>query len=376
MPTIAQDSSESRALAESLACGEREIHPRGHVTVPEMCEEETPLRAALKHGAPTLVSTLLHGILLFVLGLWSVAIPESEEFKIASALKGVEEEMEEFADFELEELELTEQEELASEMSAVELEPVDMSDLSASELLSVTPLPELAASFDTSDLMLSGLGKGNQGLGESLEMNSGTMASFFGTKSRGNRIVFVVDSSCSMVQGRMHTTLIEIVRSVSQMTQKQSFSVILFSDQVYPMFFPSSIDEMLPATAENKQKLAMWLNTIELCIGGQMVEAIEMAATLRPHVVYVLSDGGPSIKAIETLKEENQWRFVINTLGMTVRDEEAQQRLVSLAKTFGGVYRPVYVNPVARELAKQQRFPANNKGPGRVWGTKVRVRTR
>jgi hypothetical protein len=63
-------------------------------------------------------------------------------------------------------------------------------------------------------------------------------AVFFGTRSQGNRIVFVVDNSSSMKDGRLEAAVTELVRSVEALSPRQAFYVIFVSDQTYPMFFP------------------------------------------------------------------------------------------------------------------------------------------
>ena len=66
---------------------------------------------------------------------------------------------------------------------------------------------------------------------------------------------------------------------------------MFYSDQAYPMFYPQSVMEPLAATRENKDKLFAWLRTVELCSGGALLKAVEIAESLQPHAVYVLSDG-------------------------------------------------------------------------------------
>jgi hypothetical protein len=58
---------------------------------------------------------------------------------------------------------------------------------------------------------------------------------FFGTKSAGDRFVFVVDNSSSMKDGRLEAAIAELVRSVEAMSRRQSFYVIFVSDQTYPI---------------------------------------------------------------------------------------------------------------------------------------------
>ena len=77
-------------------------------------------------------------------------------------------------------------------------------------------------------------GAGMADIGEGLKA-----ATFFGARSRGERFVFVVDNSNSMIRGRFETALLELIRTVDNMTPKQQFYVIFFSDTAYRMFHPN-----------------------------------------------------------------------------------------------------------------------------------------
>lgn len=63
---------------------------------------------------------------------------------------------------------------------------------------------------------------------------------FFGTEAVGDRIVFLVDNSGSMKQGRMETTVLELLRSIDAMTKDQSIYIVFYSDEAYPMFYPKN----------------------------------------------------------------------------------------------------------------------------------------
>ncbi|MEM1305376.1 MAG: hypothetical protein AAGG46_10800, partial [Planctomycetota bacterium] len=218
------------------------------------------LAALLYSSPPWLVSTLIHCIGVGALAVISVAaLPEAVDFKIASSFEG-EEELDELVDIDLEELPELEVEEVSLDAS-----PMKIEELITSEMVSVTSVTEIANSFQATDLATSGFGDAIEGDGKSNGKMSGATSSFFGAKTRGDRVVYIVDASNSMTKGRMETTLMEITRSVNAMQKQQSFYVIMYSDQAYPMFFPQGIDEMLPVTDTNKQKLGAWLNTVETC---------------------------------------------------------------------------------------------------------------
>ncbi len=88
----------------------------------------------------------------------------------------------------------------------------------------------------------NGQKKGGGGGGSRSGGPSGS-ALFFGTQTKGDRFVFVVDNSSSMKNGRFEMAISELVKTVEGLTPRQSFYVIFVSDQPYPMFMlnpPSS----------------------------------------------------------------------------------------------------------------------------------------
>jgi hypothetical protein len=176
-------------------------------------------------------------------------------------------------------------------------------------------------------------------------------AVFFGARSQGNRIVFVVDNSSSMKDGRFEAAVAELVRSVEALSQRQSFYVIFVSDQPYPMFYPHPAAELLPATAPNKKRLAEWLPKALLASGKnrEMIKAMDLAASLRPHAVYLLWDGDMRYsdkvrqEVMNHLTRPNQWSFPIHTLGMGITSLDAEYNLSAIATAHGGTYRRVDV---------------------------------
>lgn len=191
--------------------------------------------------------------------------------------------------------------------------------------------------------------------------------SFFGTPAKANCIVFLVDNSGSMKQGRMETTLFELARSVEAMTEKQRFYVVFYSDQAYPMLYPSSVMEPLAATRENKERLYRWLQTVELCSGGALVKAMELAESLQPQVVYVLSDGDiSSVRTMEKLTQANGRKFAIHTLGMGVSKPQDAQNLAAIAQANRGTFQMVRPLPAAVQMAKARPIRSNSFGI--AWG--------
>jgi hypothetical protein len=191
--------------------------------------------------------------------------------------------------------------------------------------------------------------------------------SFFGTPAQANRVVFLVDNSGSMKYGRMETTLFELARSIDSLSEKQEFYVVFYSDQAYPMLYPESVMKPLPATKQNKERLYSWLYTVELCQGGALLKAMEIAKSLDPQVVYLLSDGDITGEVtMQRLTQPNAHKFSVHTLGMGVAKPQDAQNLAAIAAANRGTFQMVRPSPAATQSAKLRPFKSNGRGVS--WG--------
>ncbi|MCI0334283.1 MAG: hypothetical protein L0228_13775 [Planctomycetes bacterium] len=121
------------------------------------------------------------------------------------------------------------------------------------------------------------------------------------------------------------------------------------------MFFPERAPDLVPATPPNKKRLAEWLPKAILASGNnrKLIEAMNMAADLRPHAVFLLWDGDMKysdkvrLEVMTHLTRPNQWNFAIHTLGMgTTTSLDAEQNLTTIAQAHGGTFRRVDVPTV------------------------------
>jgi hypothetical protein len=222
----------------------------------------------------------------------------------------------------------------------------------------------MAGGMAAGDGRIAAGGKGRGSNGDEKRLG---MTNFFGTPARANRVVFLVDNSGSMKQGRMETTLLELVRSVESLGDKQEFYVVFYSDQAYPLFYPHSEMKAVAATRENKERLYRWLHTIELCTGGALLKAVEMAESLEPQVVYVLSDGNiTSRRTLEQLTQPGARKFALHTLGMGVAKPQDAQNLAAIAAAHRGTFQMVRPLPAAVQIAKSRPIRSNPFGVS--WG--------
>ena len=216
----------------------------------------------------------------------------------------------------------------------------------------------------------SGGGRGEFGMG----LGAKPTAKFFGAKIEGKRIVFVLDNSGSMQGGRLETVIAELRRSVDSLAADQQFYVFFYSDQVYPLFYPQTVDRYVAPTEETKKRLAAWLDTVELCLGDSVIDAMNAAVDIEPSTVLLLSDGRIASKKNMARLLAGGGGFPIHTIAVGLgKAPVGRQNLESIAKTHHGEFRDAPVSAEMRELAEAHPRPYHNDAPGAVWGRSVRA---
>jgi hypothetical protein len=320
------------------------------------------------------ISMIVHLILFLTLGLITIAIPATADFAIIAGSQDANEPLEQMAEVDLAE-ELENMEELSPSFDSPQVNESDMSELTlASSVADTSDLgPEVIESDSVSQI--NAIFSDSGSAMESLTDKVGKMTtSFFGSKSKGRRFVFVVDNSNSMTKGRFHTALNELAKTVEQMEKDQYFYVIFFSDTAYPLFWPSPVSQLVPATRQNKERLHQWLYTVELCLHTRGEAAMQLALSLRPDAIYILGDGAFTDKTTIKLTQPHNRRTPIFTLGMEV-PEKGKLQLTQIAKSNQGTYRLVAVDPGAARAAQQSPIK-RNRTRGVIWGVKLPLKAK
>lgn len=220
------------------------------------------------------------------------------------------------------------------------------------------PVGEIGALFGADGRGMAPSGSGRGG------------ATFFGVRAEGHKFVYLVDNSTSMDEGRFETAAAELVRSVRMLDEDQLFYVIFFSDTAYPLFYPDSTPHMAPATMENKEELADWLATVELCGETRGEEAMAQALALSPDAIYLLGDGAFNDRTIRRTLLFDAPQLTIHAMGFDM-EERAAAGFRLLAKKFGGTFTHVHVRAEMKRLAHQLGRPRNH-APHGVWGLRLR----
>jgi hypothetical protein len=307
-----------------------------------------------KAASPLLCSFALHAVILSLCVTFTIATIVRDEIPLLSTpghldevsvdqFDNVEIPITRFEDQELQNVTYEKPEFNLADNAVTEVEPAEFG-VGTQALGEIGQLDALPSELGT--LMA---GAGSPGGGE--PGGAPGEAIFFGARSKGDRFVFVVDNSSSMKGGRLEAATVELLNAVNALTPKQSFYVIFVSDQTYPMFFPVRAPDLVPATPENRKRLAQWLPKAILASGNnrKLIEAMDMAAALQPHAVFLLWDGDMKysekvrLDVMTHLTQPNLWNFQIHTLGMGVTSLDAEQNLTTIANAHGGTFRRVDV---------------------------------
>ena len=122
-----------------------------------------------------------------------------------------------------------------------------------------------------------------------------------------------------------------------------------------PMFFPQQEPSLVPATPENKRRLAEWAPKAILASGKnrELIKAMDLAASLQPQAVYLLWDGDlrysetVRLDVLTHLTQPNEWPFIVHTLGMGITSPNSEQNLRMIAQAHSGTFRRIDV-PASR----------------------------
>lgn len=324
------------------------------------------------------LSLLVHVIVLMALALvTAVVIDHEPEVVISTSISGEpDESIEDFSEIEMEEPdELIEEQPLFQpEMPEMPKLTFDESAMASATNAVAATTTHVAASEGAPAAMTETAGSPTAG------SETGKAVTFYGSKSKGNRFVFLIDNSPNMNnEGRMLMALDQLMRAVNQMSAKQWFYVIFYSDRAYPLFFPDTELGMVEAQRRNKQRLQQWLSTVELCdsrpTGSKAIEeTLRLAKSVDPSTIYFLTDGDYARKVASVLDDE-PLNAPLNVIGLTPSKMTNQserdavkklQKFAELAEANRGTFTPV---PSTSNFPSDVLVERNRDEPGPVWGT-------
>lgn len=153
-------------------------------------------------------------------------------------------------------------------------------------------------------------------------------ASFFGYEFVARSVVFVIDASGSMSGKRFDRARKELATSISQLKPHQQFFVIFYTHETFPMFWPNTINTMIPATPKNIRETLLWMERSTTDGGTQPQKSMVIALNLRPDVVFLLSDGQIPAETRQITFANNR-RSIVHTIGFGSNIGATVMRLIA-----------------------------------------------
>jgi hypothetical protein len=152
-----------------------------------------------------------------------------------------------------------------------------------------------------------GLGEGNASLPTGGK--AGTVkAQLFGIEGEGSRFVYVIDRSDSMngFEGKpMQRAKAELLQSMSTLGPTHQFQVIFYSDTPMPYGGATGRGPQLLRGDDRSKELAQrFIQNISAIGGTNHIDALRMALSMGPDIVFFLTDGDfpqPAGKAVEDI---------------------------------------------------------------------------
>ncbi len=177
------------------------------------------------------------------------------------------------------------------------------------------------------------------------ERGYGRGASFFGSRAYGDRFVYVLDSSSSMTGSRWTAACAQLIKSIEQLEPNQEFFVICF-DYHTTFLFDLAPHNIKYATKTEKSPRAVrkWLASRTLGNATMPAEALQVALSLNPDAIFLLSDGELQDESVLMLRMLNaaaatSQQIPIHTISLYSR--EGWWALQQIAADNGGTFTPV-----------------------------------
>jgi hypothetical protein len=167
---------------------------------------------------------------------------------------------------------------------------------------------------------------------------------FFGQQAHGSRFVYLVDSSGSMYDhNAIARAKAELRNSLEQLDPTQQFQIIFYNDQTIPMKGIEGKSQMFWGTDVNRTLASQFIRSIQPDGGTRHLDALLLALSYGPEVLFFLTDAGEPIlyaKDLDTIKRRNNGRTQIHTIefGKLANLNLETNFLKKLARDNGGGY--------------------------------------
>ncbi|WP_437186577.1 vWA domain-containing protein [Planctomicrobium sp. SH668] len=203
-----------------------------------------------------------------------------------------------------------------------------------------------------------GAGKG-RGYGNGKGEGTGD---FFAIDHEGKSAVFVVDASRSMGMpypgpaiNRFNRVKLELLHTITQMTENERFFIIFFNENSHPM----PADRLMEADPVTKHRYLTWMARFPAEGKTDPEVSLMQAVSLKPDVIYFLTDGDIRFDMILNVTKMNQGRVPIHTIGFG--DDRGEKLMKELAARNQGTYK--FIAPEEWEGEDVVVAEENPKGP-------------
>jgi len=162
-------------------------------------------------------------------------------------------------------------------------------------------------------------------------------ASFFGTKSKGSRFVFVIDKSGSMGDKKKFVRAKrELIKTLRALPKNSRFMVYFFDEGSEKM----PVNNMMAAVPSNISWAEDWVKSVGMGGGTDPRKALKSGFSLKPDTIWLLTDGvfNDESGVLAKIRSANPKSIArINTLA--IMDRGGEKVLKQIAKENGGTYR-------------------------------------
>jgi hypothetical protein len=170
----------------------------------------------------------------------------------------------------------------------------------------------------------------------------GPATSFFQIATEARSVVYVIDRSASMGLNRsLDIARKELLASLNRLPATARFQVIAYNRAAEPL--PLGDGGLVVATAENKERAASFIQTLDAEGDTAHVQALKRALALRADVIYFLTDAdGFKVDQVRPITSLNHGRSVIHAVHLAAAESAAHNYpLELLAFENHGIYKCV-----------------------------------
>ncbi len=204
------------------------------------------------------------------------------------------------------------------------------------------------------------------GLGFSVGPKGGGKArtGMFGLMGEGYKFVYVFDRSGSMGgdgSASLKAVKAELLASLKNLDTVHQFQIIFYNHRPV-LFNPSGTPgKLVFGTGQNKLAVERFLNSIEANGGTDHEAALRMACSLKPDVIFFLTDGDDPKLTPQEMEKIHDWSVGISMniieFGPDAQPDK-ESFLKELARRVGGLY--AYVDTTKFSTSKEKAASLNN----------------